>query len=391
MTELHQLPFDRSDLLEISPIYATLRASAPVTKILTPTGDEAWLVTGHREVRQAFADHRLGRSHPTPESAPRLSHNPLMGGPSGDYATERAVHEAMRRFLAPAFSARRMRTLTDRVQLLVDELLDDLAAAGPPADLHQRLSLPLPIRVICELLGVPYEDRAKFQRMSQAMGDMKEAGRSAAAFDELSAYAYSIVESKRVHPAEDVFSDLASANLSAGDIARLAAGLLFAGHETTVTRIDYGVLFLLRSPEQRDALVRDPSLASDAVEEILRMASPGQHGVIRYAHEDLEIGDVKVRAGELVLLSIGAANRDEKAYPDAERFDIFRPAPTPHVGLGHGVRYCAGASLARVELQAVFSSLFQRFPTLRLAVPQEELRERNDLLTGGVAELPVTW
>lgn len=391
MTELPQLPFERSDVLGISPTFGALRAREPITKVLTQVGDEAWLVTGHEEIREVLADDRFGRSHPNPESAPRLSNNALLGGPIGDYATERAVHEGMRRLLAPAFSARRMRNLTDRVQLLVDELLDRMAEKGAPADLHEQFSVPLPLQVICELLGVPYQDREKFRAFSDEMGDLSDPARSAVAQEEMRTYTYSIVQTKRENPGEDVYSDLAAAALPDEYIARIAGGLLFAGHETTVNQIDYGVLLLLRNPSQRDALLHDPSLVSGTVEEIMRMAAPSQQGLARYAHEDVEIGGVKIRAGEVLMLSTVAANRDERAYPDPDRFDIFRESPEPHVGFGYAIHYCLGASLARVELRAAFGSIFQRFPTLHLAVPQEELPHRADRLTGGFTELPVAW
>jgi pentalenolactone synthase len=385
------LPFDRTDVLDVSPDFCELRASGPITKVLTETGDEAWLVTGYDEIRQVFADDRFGRSHPTPESAPRLSNNALVGGPSGEYATERSLHTRMRRLLAPAFSARRMQNLSAQVRLLVDDLLDGMVKQGPPADLHEQLSVPLPIQVICELLGVPYEDREKFRAIAEEMTDLSDPARSAAAQQEMSAYSYAIVRGKRDDPGEDVYSDLAMADLPEQEIGRLAGGLLFAGHETTVNQIDYGVLLLLRNPDQRDALIEDPSRVTDAVEEIMRVAAPSQHGLIRYAHEDVEIAGVRIRAGDLLMLSTAAANRDERVFSEPDRFDISRDLSCPHVGFGYALRYCLGASLARVELRAVFGSLFQRLPGLRLAVPYEDLETRADRLTGGFTALPVTW
>ncbi|WP_433497612.1 cytochrome P450 [Sphaerimonospora sp. CA-214678] len=391
MSRLPQLPFARSDVLEISFEFAELRDSEPITKVLTETGDEAWLVSGYDEIRQVFADHRFGRSHPTPESAPRLSNNALIGGPNGDHATEHVVHDRMRRLLAPAFSARRMRALSGRVEEIVTGLLDRMAEEGPPCDLHARLSVPLPIQVICELLGVPYEDRDRFRAIAEEMTDLSDPARSAAARDEMSEYTYTIVKGKREEPGEDVYSDLATADLPENEIARIAGALLFAGHETTVNQIDYGVLLLLRDPEQREALRRDPSLVPGAVEEIMRTAAPSQHGLVRYAHEDVEIAGVTIRAGELVMLATFAANRDGRVYADPDRFDVSREMLHAHVGFGYASHYCLGASLARVELRSVFCALFQRFPALRPAVPYERLKPRTDRLTGGFRTLPVTW
>lgn len=390
MVDLPQLPSERADALGLSPIFGRLRERGPITRVRTRTGDEAWLVTGYEAARAVFADERFGRSHPEPETAPRLSNSALLGGPTGEYATEPEMHDRMRRLLAPAFSARRMRALSGRVQGLVDDLLAAMAAAGPPADLHARLSVPLPIQVICELLGVPYEDREHFRAIAEDMTDLSDLARSAAAQTAMQEYSYRIVAAKRARPGEDVYSDLAAADLPRDEIARIAGGLLFAGHETTVNRIDHGVLWLLSEPEQAAALRRDPSLAPAAVEEIMRIAVTSEHGLARYAREDVEVAGVTVRAGELCVIATAAANRDPGVFADAERFDIARRRE-PHLGFGYAIRYCLGASLARVELTAVFGSLFQRFPGLRLAVPADRLEPRAAKLTGGFTALPVAW
>jgi pentalenolactone synthase len=368
-----------------------LRAAEPVARVRTQTGDIAWLVSGYEEAREAFADPRLGRSAPDPEQAARISDSVLLGGPSGKIETEKADHERMRRMLTPAFSARRMSALAPHVQELVDELLDRMAEQPPPVDLREALSLPLPVLVICELLGVPYEDREYFRTLASAMTDLSDPARAGAAMTELSEYTKQIVAGKRADPAGDVFSDLATMDATEQEISSLAAVLLFAGHETTVNRIDYGVLLLITNPAQRDALVADPSLTDSAVEEILRVAAPGNHGLPRYAHEDVTIGGVTIKRGEAVIIATTAANRDERTYADPDRFDIGRTPSDPHLAFGYAARYCVGASLARVELRAVFGSLFRRFPTLSLAMPYEELAERRASLTGGVTRIPVTW
>jgi cytochrome P450 len=284
-----------------------------------------------------------------------------------------------------------MKKLSDHVGSLVEERLDHLAKLTPPVDLHAELSFPLPVLVICQLLGVPYEDREYFSGVSERLGDMLDPDKSEAAREELGAYMAGLIERKRHEPAEDVLSDLAGELDDDGAIAKLAGGLLFAGHETTVNRIDFGVLLLLANPGQLDLLKADPGLAPGAVEEILRVAVTSLHGLPRYAHEDIEIGGVTIRRGEAVVLMPGAANRDERIYPDPEMFDIRRPQTDPHLSFGYGPRFCIGASLARVELIAVFSRLFERFPALRLAVPATELRRREGRIADGFAELPVVW
>lgn len=386
------MPFPRPGVLDIPERVRLLQDGCPVARVRTPAGDPAWMVTRHAEVRQLFGDQRLGRSHPDPEHAPLISDSILLGGPAMNFATEREDHAAMRSLLTPYFAARRMLALQPRVEALVDDLLDALAASTPPVDLHEALSFPLPVLVICELLGVPYEDRDQFRVWTAGMGDLHDRPHATASLASLIAYMRELVARKRVEPGDDVISGLCADHGGAlGDdaVAQLAAMLLFAGHETTVVRIDMGTLLLATNPEQREALRRDPSLVPAAVEEILRLSITGDGGLPRYARSDLEVAGVTIRAGEAVLLNAGAANHDERVFAGPRTFDVARE-PNPHLTFGHGPRFCIGAPLARIELQAVFSRLVPRFPTLRLAVPVQELRER-DALAGGLVELPVTW
>ncbi|MEO3872485.1 cytochrome P450 [Nonomuraea sp. B12E4] len=385
------IPFERGSILDVPAAYRELRVKEGIARVRTPAGDEVWLVSGYEDARKLFNDPRLGRSHPEPDKAARLSGSALIGGPQGDVATEKAEHDRMRKLFMPSFSARRMKALSDHVGSLVEERLDHIAKLAPPVDLHAELSFPLPVLVICQLLGVPFEDREYFSGVSARMGDMLDLKKGEAAREEMGVYVAGLIERKRREPAEDVLSDLANELDDDGTIAQLAGTLLFAGHETTVNRIDFGVLLLLANPGQLDLLRADPALAPGAVEEILRVASPSLHGLPRYAHEDIEIGGRTIRRGEAIVITPGVANRDERIYPDPDVFDIRRPQTDPHLSFGYGPRFCVGASLARVELEAVFSRLFQRFPTLRLAVPIEELPHKVGRITQGFASLPVTW
>jgi cytochrome P450 len=395
MSALPTLPFDRPDPFGVPPTLRRLQAEAPIVRVRTAAGDEAWLVTRYEEVRALFADPRLGRSHPDPESAARITNSALMGGARGDFDTEDADHARMRRLLVPCFSTRRMKALAPRVGALVDGLLDDLVAHGSPADLHRALSFPLPVLVICELLGVPYADRDRFHAWSTAIAGMDDAARSAGALESLVGYVRELVERKRAEPGDDILTELTAAEdgrLTDDDIAGLGAVVLFAGHETTVVRIDLGTVLLLTDPEQRRAMLADDTRVPDAVEEILRMGGGGGSGGLpRYARNDIEIGGVTIHAGEAVLLAGGAANHDGRAFADPDRFDIARDRGNPHLAFGYGARYCIGATLARIELTAVFQRLFRRLPALALAVDPTELRWREHVLTGGLAELPVTW
>ncbi|MEU8245247.1 cytochrome P450 [Nonomuraea sp. NPDC048916] len=391
MSDFPIVPFARSDPLSVPAAYRELRAKEGIAKVRTLMGDEVWLVSGYEDARTLFADSRLNRSHPAPGQAARVSASALLGGPQGDAATEKAEHDRMRRLFVPSFSARRMKALSEHVGVLVDERLDHLATLTPPADLHAELSFPLPVLVICQLLGVPFEDRDYFSGVSARMGDATDEALGMAAREEMGSYMADLIERKRHAPGEDVLSDLAGELDDDGKIAQLAGALLFAGHETTVNRIDYGVLLLEANPAQLALLRADPGLAGAAVEEILRLAAPSLHGLPRYAHDDLEVGGVTIRRGEAVLLMPGAANRDERVFADPDAFDLRRPPGDPQLSFGYGPRFCIGAGLARVELEAVFGRLYQRFPDLRVAVPVSELPRAEGRITEGFAELPVTW
>jgi pentalenolactone synthase len=396
VTAVPQLPFQQDHILQMPPEYLRLlRDERPITRIRSAVGDEVWLATRYADVRALLADPRLGRSHPEPDKAPRFTGSVFLGGPEGSYDTEKEEHTRLRRVLTPSFSARRMTALRPRVRGLANELLDQIEADGPPADLHERLAFTLPVLVICELLGVPAAERAQFRTWSTKMASLTNVDLAVEAYLEFAAYMRKLVEVKRAEPAEDVISDLIAADeqwhFGIDEITRLSVALLFAGHETTMTRIDLGTVLLLINPDQKDALRADDSLVQGAVEEILRMTMGGQTGVPRYAHEDIEIGDVTIRAGDGVVLNTDVSSRDERAFPDPDRFDITRHSGASHLAFGHGAHFCIGASLARIELQEVFSLLLRRFPTLRLAVPVSELRARTGTITAGLRELPVAW
>lgn len=394
-----RLPFARPSILELAPLYEVLRREAPVAAVTTPAGDPAWLVTRFDEVRELLGDKRLGRSHPEPERAARISHAAVQDGPTGSYETEQADHTRMRRLLTPAFSAKRMLRLGDHVQELVDGYVDRMVAAheaGEAVDLHTALALPLPVAVICRLLGVPEEDREHFRSLSDRMATYSEDGDAHRARAEFGRYMAGLAEAKRAHPTEDVISDLVQAQAADEafdheELIRLSVGLLFAGHETTVNRIGLGTLFLLTRREHWDHLVADPDGRVNAtLEEIMRLGAPGDLGLLRYAHTDLDVAGVTIRRGDAVILSINAANRDPEAFVDAETFDPDR-AEHSHLGFGHGAHFCIGASLARVELRTVFATLAGRLPGLRLTAALDEIDVRTDHITGGVTELPVTW
>lgn len=389
--DVPQLPFERAHPLQFAPLLRELQDKGVIHRVRTEVGDFAWLVTGHAEVQRLYGDERLGQSHPEPDAAARMHESAIFGGPMGNFATEPAEHARKRALLQPLFSPKRLEALRPRVETLTAQLLDALAAQGPPADLHAVVAWPLPLLVICEVLGLPYADSEQFCAWIADMTDTRDHARSEQGRNQLFAYGQRVVARKRREQGDDLVSRLcATPGVSGDEAAKLWTGLLFAGYENTTAHIWLGTLLLLTNPEQWRALVDNPGLTSNAVEETLRAARWGEGVFPRYARTDLEIGGVAVKAGELVLLSVGAANHDSSVFADPDRVDITRRA-AGHVTFGHGSRYCIGAPLARIELNAVFSQLASRFPTMRLDIAVEELKLREGRLFGGLPELPVRW
>src|SRR6185312_765229 len=315
----------------------------------------------------------------------------LFGGPLGEYDTEHADHARMRALLQPHFAPKHMRALRQHIEALATGLLDDLAEHGPPADLHALVAVPLPILVICELLGVPYEDRGQFRRWTDDAANTRDHSRSEHGLAQLFAYGQQLVAAKRRNPQDDLISRLCAADgISDDEVAQLSMFMLFAGHETTVVQIGLTAMLLLANPPQWKALVAGPELIPNAIEETMRTARRGGLQMPRYARTDLEIDGATIKAGDLVLLELVGANHDPAVFRDPEQVDVNRSG-TSHLSFGYGSRYCLGAPLARIELQTVFSQLVARFPQLRLALDVSELTVRTDELAGGLTELPVRW
>ncbi|MGW0522531.1 cytochrome P450 [Crossiella sp. NPDC003009] len=362
-----------------------------VRRIRTPLGDAAWLVTGHAEVRRLYADRRLGRTHPDPASAARFGdHQLLSASELYSHEHEHEEHMGMRALLQPFFSGRRMAELGAPVRALLAELLDELAEAGPGADLHATVSAPLSVRTLCALLGVP--DRDRFRDLVDGM-DVGDRARADAAQAELAAYLAELVERKRLTPDDSLLGGLCAAGLSTEDIAGIATMVLFAGYDSTAVMIDSGVLLLSRHREQWELLRTVPAAVPGAVEEILRLADaeePEGAGFPRYARESFEVDGVRIEQGEAVLLDVARANLDERAFADPLRFDLGR-SPNPQLSFGHGPWHCLGAPLARLQLTEVFTALPARFPELRLGIPDGELTQEGGTFTGRVRGLPVLW
>jgi cytochrome P450 len=390
-------PFAAPATLEPPPEYAWLRAEAPITRVNTPYGHVVWLVTRYADVRAVLADNRFGRTPLTAPDAPRI--NPLPAPGASILSADLPEHSRLRRLVAGAFSVRRIEQLRPHVEQITARLLDELADSGPPADLVAGLTLPLPVTVICELLGVPYADRERFGVWARTLQSLTAhtAEEMVVARQELGSYLADLIETKRREPSDDLLGYLVGVRdeqedmLTEAELITFGATLVLAGHETTANHLADAVVVLLRYPEQAVLLRERPELIPTAVEELLRYAPTDNGSLLRIALQDVELGGKTIRAGEAVCAAEMSANRDETVFPDADQLDITR-TDNPHLSFGHGIHRCLGAQLGRMEMQVALAALLDRFPGLRLAVPEEHLTwRRGGLLLRGPQALPVTW
>ncbi|MEU1400935.1 cytochrome P450 [Streptomyces sp. NPDC005728] len=375
------------------PVYARLREQGPVHRVRLPGADEdqeTWLVVGYEEARAALADPRLAKD------GAKIGATFLDEEMIGKHllATDPPQHTRLRGLVTRAFTMRRVQQLRPRIQQITDDLLDEMLPRGR-ADLIDSLAFPLPITVICELLGVPDMDRAEFRKMSTEMVAPTSSQTEYDAVVRLAEYLTELIEDKRsATPTDDLLSDLIRTTAEDGDrlspeeLRGMAYLLLVAGHETTVNLIGNGVLALLTHPGQLAALRADMSLLDGAVEETLRYEGPVQSATFRYAAERLDIAGTAIEQGDHVLIGLTASGRDGDRYGDPHRFDIRRDT-RGHLAFGHGIHYCVGAPLARLEGRIALGTLLERAPGLALdGAPGEWL---PGLLMRGVRSLPVRW
>jgi cytochrome P450 len=370
-----------------------LRIEQPVTKITLPWGAPCWLVTRYDDVRVVLGDATRFANGAPPLIGEGQSDSGLAG--SGFFvAYDPPAHTMLRRLLTPEFTVARIRRLQPRIEAIVAEHMAAMEQAGPPVDLVEAFALPIPSLVICELLGVPYTDRAKFQRYSRQRLDMSASleSRSAAAMAS-HAYMAELVGRERANPGQEMIGMLIrehGAQLTDRELTGVADLLLLAGHETTSNMLGLGTLLLLQQPDQLALLRDNDDRVDQAVEELLRYLSVVHSVLPRIAQEDLTLGGQEIKAGELVLCSLPSANRDEGFGADLDRLDLTRKI-TGHLTFGHGIHHCLGAPLARMEMRIAYPALLRRFPTLRLAVPIEDVSFRAHSIVYGVESLPVTW
>jgi cytochrome P450 len=388
-------PFSATAPGERLATYSRLAEQGPVQRVKLPNGQPAWLVLHYDAVRQALADPRLIKSPPhAPAAVPALPPE-IASAMSNDLLhLDPPDHTRLRRLVAAAFTRRRVDAQAPRIAEIADELLDGMVGADE-VDLLDAYAFPLPMTVIGELLGVPSGDTSEFRRWSNTLVTGSLAGHEVwiAAATDLVAYVRTLLALKRRSPAEDLLSALVAIRdgedrLSEDELTSMVFLLLLAGHETTVNLIANGVLTLLEHPVRLASVRAEPERMGAVIEEILRFEGPLQVATLRYAAEPVELAGVTIPAGDIVVPSVLTANRDRRRFPDPDGFDPAR-GDNPHLAFGHGVHFCLGAPLARIEGRIALGRLLARFPRLRLAVPADQLTWRPSFLMHGLSRLPV--
>ncbi|WP_411078424.1 cytochrome P450 [Streptomyces sp. cmx-10-25] len=385
-------PFNEPEGLGLAEAYAEALERPGLLRVRMAYGEPAWLATRYADARLVLGDRRFSRAEAVKHDEPRQSEAQQDTGILG---MDPPGHTRLRTLVAKAFTVHQVEKLRPQVRELAHGFLDEMETAGPPADLVESYALPIPVAVICRMLGVPEEDRPKFRVWSDAA--LSTSSLTAEEFwrsrEELRAYMAALIEDHRARPRPDLMTGLIEARdtgdrLTELELVDLCVGILVAGHETTASQIPNFVHALLDHPDQLALLRERPDLIKGAVEELLRFVPLGSAAAFpRYATEDVEVGGTLVRAGEPVLVAIGAANHDALKFTGPGRLDVTRTG-VQHLGFGHGVHHCLGAPLARLELQEAVLALLTRFPGLHLA---GDVRWKNQMLVRGPREMPVGW
>ncbi|RKH55640.1 cytochrome P450 [Corallococcus llansteffanensis] len=399
MSDSYPLPKDWQHPLDPPPEYKRLRKEAPVCPVRTWDGNTPWLVTRYEDVLAALGDPRLsldsslpGFPHTSPASAARQGRPlPFPFLPDAEYRTQRAM-------LVPEFVPRRMESLRPRIQATVDEVLDAMLAGPRPADLIAGFALPVAMRIICDLLGVPRADAEHLHVLSRTIGSRTSSREVAeGALDALDGYFQKLLDANKAQPGDTLVGRIVAeqvlpGRLSERDAVAMFHALFYAGHGPSAYMMGMGALALMLEPEQRGVFVamEDPGEIAAAVQELLRYVTVSHIGRQRAATQDITIGGQLIRAGEGVLAQPDSANRDESVFTDPDRLDLRRE-PRHNFAFGHGIHLCTGRMLALIELEVVFLTLFRRIPTLRLAVPLDQVAFKQNENLLGAHELPVTW
>jgi hypothetical protein len=377
--------------------FMRLQTEQPAARIRLWNGRDAWLFTRYEDVRAVLSDPRFSSEAMRPDFPNEtVTHQQRYGDTRMLITMDPPEHTQLRRIIARNFVVRQLEKMRPNIQRIVEDLIDDLAGMEAPVDLVASFALPLPGLAISTFLGVPAEDRPMFSDLVARMTDTSASAEQARiANDEFADYVRRQLTVKETEPGDDVITRLLEEHKTQGTLSReeVVANIrliLIAAFESTANQVALGILLLLLHDDQRALLVRDPTLVDSAVEEILRYITIDQFGRRRLATADIEIGGQLVRAGEAVVLATGTANRDASVFDNPDQFDITRDARA-HLAFSYGAHQCLGQAIARIELQSAIRTIFQRIPTLRVAVPVEQLPFKNDRSLYGLHALPLTW
>jgi cytochrome P450 len=373
-----------------------LQEQGPLAKVRLWDGSEPWLVTRYAEQRALLGDARVSSDIDRPGFPPKAGSEGGEGKLSFIMMDD-PEHARLRRLVTAPFAIKKVEALRPAVQRIVDGLIDDLLAGPQPVDLVEAFALPIPSLVICELLGVPYEDHEMFQSHTKTMvSSAATPEQRGVATREIAGYLATVIGKRLADPRDDLLSSIAG-RITTGELdhqqaTEMALLLLIAGHETTANMIALGTAALLEHPDQLALLCEsdDPKLVASAVEELLRYLNITHQGRRRAVTEDIEIAGEVIKAGEGIIVVNEIGNRDPEAFEDPDRLDITRDARR-HVAFGFGIHQCLGQPLARMELQVVYGTLYRRIPTLRLACDVQDVKFKHDAFIYGVHELPVAW
>ncbi|GAA4004564.1 cytochrome P450 [Allokutzneria multivorans] len=399
MQNVEELPrLDAEYLQNPHELADRLRREGPARPVLMPDGMRVWLVTGHAEARSLLTDPRLSSDG----VYDRLEHQRLLAeGKKIEFSRSLAAHmlnvdppdhTRLRKLVTKAFTTRTIARLRPRIAEITDQLLAEMSTVDS-VDLIKAFALPLPIMVICELMGIPAEDQEQFSGWSNAMVSTAPPEQIGAASGAMAGYLAGLAEQKRAAPTDDLLSALVHASedgdqLAVPELIAMTFILLIGGYETTVNLIGNGVLGLLQHPSQLAALRADPGLLPNAIEEFLRYETPNNMASPRYTTAPVLVGEVEIPEGEFVMVSLLAGNRDATRFPEPDKLDITRPTGA-HLGFGHGIHYCVGAPLGRLEGEIAIGHLLARFSRIELAVDASELRWRKSTQMHGLEALPV--
>ncbi|GCE46069.1 cytochrome P450 RapN/nocardicin N-oxygenase [Thermosporothrix hazakensis] len=402
--EILNYPFPTENRLQCPAEYKRLRQECPVARVHMPYGGDAYLLTRYADVAKAFQDPRCGMIQRSDGDVPRIEAGDVVGASSSNeslFSVSDKRHNKIRRLVTQLFTVQHANTLRARVVEVTNELIDAMERSGPPADLFEDYAIQTPMTVLCELLGIPRKDEKLWREWGRtAISKTVSVEQRQAQWQKVALYLKDIIEQERQNPRNTIISVLVKAHdeggdevLTEGEMYSFALGLIVAGFETVSTTFTNSAFILLQRPdllEQLKERVDDPERMASAVEEILRITPVG-NGRPRITRDAVAFGDKTIPSGEVIFLSTLSANYDEERFPDPEKVDFDRTGG-PVMSFGRGIHACLGQQIARMELQTLWSTLLKRLPTIRLAVPPEEVPWRPDeTLTYGPAHLPVTW